>query len=155
MTIVKARCVGCGIDMGMIDISGGFCYTCPCGAQVFEFDGSVSHPMSLEMYLDSQKYGIAMEEFYRKDIPHIEYYVGWSEYTDKVKEDFIKSLRLAGSIPTSECDDKGCIAGREKRKEQLKEIIKDGSWDMDDLRLASHFHQSMEVVRQLKKELKI
>ena len=147
--MTEVRCIGCNNKLHT-DISGGWCYTCPCGAQVFEMDGELSYPVSLAAYLGSKKYGIAMGEAYRKDVPHIEYYVGYSDYTDKAKEDFIQSLKMVGSISEEECDTKECVQQRKQFRKELIEIIKEGNkWNMSELALAQRFRTPLKIVREI------
>lgn len=149
MTRVLIRCVGCGQSLGHVDVSGGWCYTHVCGSTTFSFDGTISYPLSLIMAVEARKKGL------QKDIPHIEYYLGWSDYMDDVKREFLTKLKLAGAIYTEECNDKQCVEQRERLKKGLiEELSSDNSFYIknSDISIASHFHQPLEVVRELRKK---
>lgn len=152
--MTKIRCVGCGnIIGGDIDIRSTFAYTCSCGANLFTFDGRLALPSSLITYLAYQKYGKSSPLGVQTSIPHIEYYIGYSEYMDDTKKYFIEQLKLAGSIPEDECQDKECKRRREECVARLQEAIADDYWrNMPDEQLAAHFRTPISKVRELKND---
>ena len=136
-----------------VDARGGWAYTCPCGGNLFTFDGRLALPTSLVGYLAYQKLGAGSPLGVRKDIPHLEYYVGYSDFMDDVKRDAINQLKLAGSIPEDECQDERCKRNRTEWRAKLPEALEeDGYWrKVPDEQLAAHFRTPIARVRELKK----
>ena len=86
------HCVGCGRDIGW-NGEGIFCYTCPCGATLFaKKNHQFAFPASLI---------IALHE--GRELPHIDYYLGFSNHVSEEKEEAYKFLREHGAIWSWEC----------------------------------------------------
>ena len=113
--IKEIRCIGCGRIVGRnIKAASGWCYTCPCGGTLFEFDGQFSAlPTSLVMSMKGVR-----------DPPHIEYYLGCSDFMDERKKEVLTQLKLAGSVSFEECP--VCLANKDKRREQMQDCIRSG-----------------------------
>lgn len=94
------KCIGCDSIIGW-DGKGMFCYTCPCGATVFynDEDGKLAPPASLFRAINKKK-------LFPGEVltPHIDYYVGDSDYTSEIKERFIKELLDLGFIWMKDCE---------------------------------------------------
>ena len=89
------KCLGCGSEIGW-DGTGVLAYTCPCGATVFYDEGkSVSPPVSLILAFAG-----------KRELSHIDYYLGKSDHTSLEKEKLYNLLREKGAIWSWEC--KGC-----------------------------------------------
>lgn len=91
------RCIGCDKEIGW-DGKGTLCYTCSCGAHIFYEDHlwQLAPPASLV---------IAIHE--KKDLPHLDYLVGKSDYTSSLKERLIEELKSRGAIWMKDC--KQCL----------------------------------------------
>ena len=87
------KCVGCDSKIPW-DGKGSFCYTCPCGAHIFydEETEKLAPPASMV---------IAIHE--KKNLPHLDYLVGESQYTSPLKERLIKELISLGAIWMKDC----------------------------------------------------
>lgn len=152
VTTVTIRCVGCGTQ-SLMRIAGALAFTCWCGSRIFMCNGQIQYPASLVLYLLSQEHGIAMGEFYRKEVAHIEYYLGYSDYMDDVKKRVLDSLKLAGAISMLECDNAGCSKFVENAKSQLKQYVeRNVKWS--DLQLALMLHLPVSVVKDARKAKK-
>lgn len=103
------HCVGCGRSIPW-DGTGIFAYTCACGANLFATDkGYISFPASLAMAKEG-----------KIEIPHLDYYLGISNYVSAEKQKAYDDLRKLGSVWSWECDE--CRERYLKlRKAQLKE----------------------------------
>jgi hypothetical protein len=87
------KCLGCG---GSIPWNGRgvFAYTCSCGATIF-YDGKTSiHPPA------SLVIGLAK----KRELPHIDYYLGKSSHTSHEKEEMYDFLRSKGCVWSWECE---------------------------------------------------
>lgn len=86
------HCVGCGGSIPW-DGTGLFSYTCSCGATLFaDQSHRLSFPASLIM---------AIHE--KRKIPHIDYYLGFSNYISEEKQACYEELRKLGAIWSWEC----------------------------------------------------
>ena len=87
------RCIGCDSQIGW-DGEGTLCYTCPCGGHIFYDDKSarLAPPASLV---------IAIHE--KRDLPHLDYLVGKSDFTSPLKERLIEELKSLGAIWMKDC----------------------------------------------------
>ena len=86
------HCVGCGRSISW-DGSGYFAYTCPCGATLFaDENGKFAMPASLV---------IAIHD--RREPPHIDYYLGKSNYVSMEKQKAYEMLRSLGAKWSWEC----------------------------------------------------
>ena len=61
-------------------------------------------PSSLVQIFEAKLKGETNDE-----LPHLEYYLGFSELSFPAKEDWKKTLRELGLTPMSECSEAGCI----------------------------------------------
>jgi len=97
----KLICVGCGQEI-MHDWDGSaLCYTHSCGATVFRTEIHMVFPASFIRLMADFKDG----KLPVKDkMPHIDYYVGKSDYTDKTKETVVRFLQDIGCIWMKECE---------------------------------------------------
>ena len=87
------HCVGCDSS---IDWNGkdSFCYTCPCGGHIFYDDTlKLAPPASLV---------IAIYE--KRDLPHLDYLVGNSNFTSPLKEKLIEELKSLGAVWMKDCE---------------------------------------------------
>ncbi len=88
------KCLGCGSEIGW-DGKGIFAYTCPCGATVFYDEGkSISPPASLIMAFAG-----------KRELPHIDYYLGKSDHVSPEKEELYNLLRGKGAIWSWACEE--------------------------------------------------
>ena len=86
------HCVGCGRPIPW-DGKGCFAYTCPCGATLIaDENGEFALPVSLVM---------AMRD--KKEPPHIDYYLGKSNYVSMEKQKAYEMLRSLGAKWSWEC----------------------------------------------------
>lgn len=92
------RCVGCNSEIGW-DGKGTLCYTCRCDGHTFYNDetGQFAPPSSLI---------IAIYE--KRDLPHLDYLIGKSDFTSPLKEKLIEELRSLGAVWMKECPQ--CLA---------------------------------------------
>jgi len=85
-------CVGCG-NVIPWDGKGLFAYTCRCGATLLmDEKGNLIMPASLVLAIAEGR-----------TPAHIDYYVGKSSYTNKVKDKAIEMLKRLGAIWSWEC----------------------------------------------------
>ena len=87
------RCIGCDRIIGW-NGKGTLCYTCVCGAHIFYNDetGQLAPPASLI---------IAMHE--GRDLPHLDYLFGRSDFTSPLKERLITELKSLGAVWMKDC----------------------------------------------------
>lgn len=87
------KCVGCGREVNL-DKRGLFSYTCPCGSRVFydEKRDVFYYPVSLHV-----------AEIEKRGLPHIDYFLGYSNHQSDRKKLFYYLLRSKGSIWSWEC----------------------------------------------------
>jgi hypothetical protein len=92
---MSIKCIGCDSPVPW-DGKGLFCYTCPCGAHIFYDDetGRPVIPVSLAFALHYKK----------KDVPHLDYLIGESDYTSPVKEEITRFLIERGAIWMKDCE---------------------------------------------------
>jgi len=89
--VSKWRCVGCGRKIPW-DGRGLFAYTCPCGATVFvDEERHIAYPASFYYALSGHS------------IPHIDYYLGISNYVSAKKEQVYQILKKLGAVWSWEC----------------------------------------------------
>ena len=89
------HCVGCGAPSGW-DGQGMWAATCACGAIMLSPDTEDSqHTFPASLILNTIK---------KEDVPHIDYYLGLSDYESAEKLAMIKVLRDMGSIYSWECN---------------------------------------------------
>jgi len=88
------HCIGCGRKIAW-DGHSPFSYTCACGSHIFVSDetGHYSWPGSFLLALRD-----------KRELAHLDYLVGNSEYTSPEKEGCIAALRDYGSIWMRECE---------------------------------------------------
>lgn len=139
----KIQCVGCGTITGTnVQTSGGWAYTCRCGANMSVMDGVITWPASFIRALAEGK-----------EPAHLEWYVGWSNFMDERKQEIIRQMKLGGSTSVKDC--KECIEKMPERIAKLKEAIKDEITErMDALQLAVHFGVPFDTAREIRKELR-
>lgn len=88
----KYHCVGCGSSIPW-DGKGAFAYTCRCGATLFADEtGKFCLPASLVI-------GVTK----RKELPHLDYYLGISNYVSAEKQRAYEELRALGCTWSWNC----------------------------------------------------
>lgn len=87
------KCLGCGAPINW-DGKSLFAYTCPCGATILYDETTGYHPPASLI--------IGLHE--KRELPHIDYYLGKSSHTSLEKEGAYKFLREKGCIWSWECD---------------------------------------------------
>ena len=91
---MKFHCVGCGRTIPW-DGKGLFAYTCPCGATLFaDEDGKFAWPVSLITAISEHR-----------EPPHIDYYLGRSNYDSAEKQKAVEFLRKLGARWSWDCDE--------------------------------------------------
>ena len=123
------RCIGCNAVI-LWDGKGLFSFTCPCKSTIFYNDelGQFVLPASLVMAL-----------LLGKDIPHLDYLIGESDYTSPAKEAITRVLKASGSIWMKDCEkcrQSGAYQRKLEREKHLallevERIIKDGYRSLD------------------------
>jgi len=88
----RFHCVGCGRPIAW-DGKGTLCYTCPCGATLFADE---NHNFALPSSLV-----IGVVE--GRELPHIDHYLGRSNYVSAEKQRAYEDLRKLGCIWSWEC----------------------------------------------------
>ncbi len=94
------KCAGCDSIIPW-DGKGSFCYTCQCGATLFYEVETLNPvmPASLIRAINAlHELGIEPKS------PHIDYYLGDSNYTSVLKDLFIKVLLEMGFIWMKDCE---------------------------------------------------
>lgn len=87
------HCVGCG-QMIPWDGTGLFAYTCRCGATLFaDSNGNLIPPASLVLAIVG-----------KRELPHIDYYIGYSNYVSIEKQKVYDELRQLGAKWSWECE---------------------------------------------------
>ena len=150
--MTKIRCIGCGdIIAGDVEIKGGWDYTCSCGGHLFTFDGKLSIPSSLLTYIAYKNYGDKSPLGTRVSVPHIEYYIGYSDYMDYAKKCIMDQLKFIGAISMEDCQDEECKRHREERITRLWEALADDYWSgQSNWQLAAHFQLPISKVEEIK-----
>jgi len=86
------HCVGCGIEIAW-DGTGLWSYTCPCGATLFADENhQFAFPASLIIGLHEGR-----------ELPHIDYYLGFSNYISEEKQQAYEFLKSKGAIWSWDC----------------------------------------------------
>ena len=106
------KCLGCDRDIGW-DGKGMFSYTCVCGSRIFyQMEGKyLAFPSSLILSITAHR-----------QVPHLNYLIGESDFTSPLKEKLIKELRSKGSIWMEECDQckkDGTLRRKQEREKHL------------------------------------
>ena len=91
--MAKYHCVGCGSPIPW-DGTGVFSYTCRCGGTIFADE---NHAPALPASLV-----IAIYE--KRELPHIDYYLGISNYVSAEKQWMYEELKKHGAIWSWECE---------------------------------------------------
>jgi hypothetical protein len=91
--IMSYRCVGCDAEIGW-NGEGTLCYTCRCDGHIFynTETGQLVLPSSLI---------IAIHE--KRDLSHLDYLIGKSDFTSPLKERLIEELKSLGAIWMKDC----------------------------------------------------
>jgi hypothetical protein len=90
---MKFHCIGCGRTIPW-NGKGLLAYTCPCGATLFaDENGKFAWPASLIMAISEHR-----------EPPHIDYYLGRSNYVSAEKEKAYEFLKSLGSKWSWECE---------------------------------------------------
>lgn len=87
----KYHCVGCGSRISW-NGKGVFAYTCPCGATLFADEKGISLPASLIIFLKEGK-----------KLPHLDYYLGISNYVSVEKQRAYEELQKLGCTWSWNC----------------------------------------------------
>ncbi len=100
------HCIGCDRAVINMEQGGTVAIACTCGAGapiLYDPDGEggLAPPASLVRLLMLTSESLAAP-------PHLEYYLGYSDYTSPLKEAAIKALRAHGSTSQSECLNPQC-----------------------------------------------
>lgn len=87
------HCVGCGGSIPW-DGTGIFAYTCSCGATIFaDQNGVPALPASLIIRVKEGR-----------DLPHIDYYLGFSNHVSEEKQRLYEELQKLGAIWSWDCE---------------------------------------------------
>lgn len=112
------KCVGCDGTIPW-DGKGTLCYTCPCGATLF-YEAETLKPLMPASLIRAiyylQQLGIKPEG------PHLDYYLGDSNYTSEFKDSITKQLLEIGFIWMEDCEQckkDGTLERKQKREEHL------------------------------------
>lgn len=102
------KCLGCDREIPW-NGTGLFAYTCPCGATIFyDEKKGICPPASLVLGL-----------YEHRELPHIDYYLGKSNFWSKEKQEMCDFLRGKGAIWSWECDQcKERVIERSKMEKQ-------------------------------------
>ncbi len=112
------KCVGCDRTI-LWDGEGTFCYTCQCGATLFYETVTLNPvmPASLIAAINTlHELGV------KPASPHIDYYLGDSNYTSGIKDLFIKVLLEMGFVWMKDCEqckEDGTLERKLKREKHL------------------------------------
>lgn len=101
-------CVGCGQPVARSIPGQTLAIACACGALapiLHTKDGKWAPPFSL-----ATATGVM--------IPHLEYYLGFSDHESPIKTEVTRMLKAFGSISYTECSDPECRAAFERSKER-------------------------------------
>ena len=102
------KCLGCGSDIGALGDTVVLSYTCPCGATIFyepplHFQtGSLFVKEGVKILIPISLPRSIVE---KRDLPHLDYYLGKSAHTNEDKERFIEILRGLGAVWSWECQE--------------------------------------------------
>jgi len=106
-------CVGCGCAVASSKPGQVLAIACICGANapiLHTKDGQWAPPFSLV-----RATGIMM--------PHLEYYLGFSDHQSPTKTEVTRMLRALGSISYTECTDTRCRESFERSKKHYQEWL--------------------------------
>lgn len=108
----KYHCVGCGTPIGW-DGKSLLAYTCHCRGTIFaSSEGKIAPPASLLLSIATGK-----------ELPHIDYYLGISNYNSTEKEAIYKILSEKGAVWSWDCTDEKC---RKRFLERVKMEVQEG-----------------------------
>jgi len=106
-------CVGCGRVVASVKPGQVLAIACVCGANapiMHTKDGRWAPPFSLVRATGAM-------------IPHLEYYVGFSNHESLLKTEVIRMLRAFGSISYEECPDSQCRESFERARQRYEEWV--------------------------------
>jgi hypothetical protein len=95
---MSLKCIGCDSPVPW-NGEGVYYYTCPCGATVFYDDETEKLALPVSLFT-----AVIFKNRTSLPLPHIDYYVGESEYTSNIKEAFIRDLLDLGFIWMKDCE---------------------------------------------------
>lgn len=120
----KGECIGCGRVVWRGVPSKELALSCACGALapvISWSDGSTSWPSSISyIHLRGGK------------IPHLEYYLGFTDHQSPEKVYAIVLLASLGSTSYRQCKDNGCRDKAELLRERVFRNLKDSGRDRRD-----------------------
>ena len=139
---MKLYCVGCGNCVFDGEPPGILCLTCACGAIAFIDDAdNIVWPSSFYIANDT-------------NIPHIEYYLGYSDHDSLQKTRAIETLVSSGSKWEDECEE--CRDNNKRRQDKLlnDESFKKNFLPMyietgSTLALAHTLHMKESIVKEM------
>ena len=106
-------CVGCGCAVAASKPGQVLAISCVCGANapiLHTKEGKWAPPCSLVLST-----GIVL--------PHLEYYLGFSNHESPIKTEVIRMLRAMGSISYTECPEVHCREAFERSKQNYQEWV--------------------------------
>lgn len=105
------RCLGCDGNVCYMKPGQAMAIACRCGAGapiLFSDSGPVAPPASLILNLA------------RRDPPHIEYYLGYSDHESAAKDVAIDLLVSYGATWQRDCSEEGCQRAVERQKQDVE-----------------------------------
>jgi len=87
------KCLGCGRSISW-DGKGTLCFTCPCGATMFIDDKTDKIALPVSFIMSLQR---------KKNILHIDYYLGISDHQSPQKQAVYEQLKRKGAVWSWEC----------------------------------------------------
>jgi len=125
---VHLSCVGCGRAVCDVESEerAGLAVACLCGADgpiLRGDDGSFSAPATLVsiLQMSTGPFVRPFRSWPRASIPHLEYFIGYSDHESALKTDLIQALRQLGFISQADCPGKRCRKAYEKGRERWQQ----------------------------------
>jgi len=107
---VQLSCVGCGEPVCEAEPGDILAIACHCGAPapILQGGGTFSPPLSL----------VRIVREARRKLPHLEYFLGYSDHESVVKTALIEELRERGAISQAECPEEECQKDYQRGRER-------------------------------------
>ena len=108
---ITLYCVGCGQVVTRTRPGRVLAIACRCGANgpiLHTEDGGVFSPFSLMVATGN------------RPVPHLEYYLGFSDHQSDLKTEITRQLRALGAISYTECSDARCRDGFQRSRANLE-----------------------------------
>ena len=111
-------CVGCGSAVCRSYPGQLLAISCRCGAYAPILRGPWGFSAPASLVLRRPTKGVMPEK-----LPHLEYYLGYSDHESKEKAQAIRELRGVGAISQAECPEQECQEAYQRGRQRWQETL--------------------------------